>query len=110
MNYADGDTLKIELAITALQKPQAMEQLQGGTYIGLPGNLQELGLNEADILTDLQGINRSTVGIQIGALEMSNVDLSKEMTDLIAAQRSYQFNTRAVSIADQMLGLINGIR
>ncbi|MER2115561.1 MAG: flagellar basal body rod C-terminal domain-containing protein, partial [Solibacillus isronensis] len=36
--------------------------------------------------------------------------VSKEMTNLIQAQRSYQFNTRAITIADQMLGLINGIR
>lgn len=107
VNYEDGDILKFELGITALQKPQAMEQLQGGTYLGLPENQQGLVV---DILTDLQGINRSQVGIEIGALEMSNVDVSKEMTDLIAAQRSYQFNSRAVTIADQMLGLINGIR
>jgi len=48
--------------------------------------------------------------MQIGTLESSNVDISKEMTDLIAAQRSYQFNSRAITLADQMLGLINGIR
>ena len=83
-----------QLGITSLQKPQVMENLQGGTYIGLPENLDELGYTEAEILTNLQGANRQ-VGIQKGALEMSNVDLSKEMTNLIQAQRSYQFNTRA---------------
>ena len=41
---------------------------------------------------------------------MSNVNLSKEMTELIQTQRSYQFNARTVTLADQMLGLINGIR
>lgn len=108
-NYENGTTLSFQLGISSLQKPQVMEQLQGGTYIGLPENLDELGYTEQQILTDLQGANRQ-VGIQKGALEMSNVDLSKEMTNLIQAQRSYQFNTRAVTIADQMLGLINGIR
>lgn len=108
-NYPNGQTQSFQLAITALQKPQVMENLQGGTYIGLPENLAELGYTEAEILTNLQGGNRQ-VGIEKGALEMSNVDLSKEMTNLIQAQRSYQFNTRAVTIADQMLGLINGIR
>ena len=110
VSYANSATVNIELAITAMQKPQTMEQLQGGAYIGLPNNLANLGYTEAEILTNLQGVNRQQVGIQLGALEMSNVDLSKEMTDLIATQRSYQFNTRAISIADQMLGLINGIR
>jgi flagellar basal-body rod protein FlgG len=109
VNYPNGGTQEFQLGITALQKPQVMETLQGGTYIGLPQNLAELGYTEADILTNLQGANRQ-VGIQQGALEMSNVDLSQEMTNLIQAQRSYQFNTRAISIADQMLGLINGIR
>ena len=108
-NYENGTTLSFQLGISSLQKPQVMEQLQGGTYIGLPENLDELGYTEQQVLTDLQGANRQ-VGIQKGALEMSNVDLSKEMTNLIQAQRSYQFNTRAVTIADQMLGLINGIR
>lgn len=108
-NYPNGQTQSFQLAITALQKPQVMENLQGGTYIGLPENLAELGYTEAEILTNLQGGNRQ-VGIEKGALEMSNVDLSKEMTNLIQAQRSYQFNTRAVTISDQMLGLINGIR
>ncbi|MCH7320582.1 flagellar hook-basal body protein [Solibacillus sp. MA9] len=109
VNYANGQPQRFQLAVSTLQKPQIMENLQGGTYIGLPENLDELGYTEAEILTDLQGANRQ-VGIQKGALEMSNVDLSKEMTNLIQAQRSYQFNTRAVTIADQMLGLINGIR
>ncbi|MEK4067118.1 MULTISPECIES: flagellar basal body rod C-terminal domain-containing protein [Bacillaceae] len=32
------------------------------------------------------------------------------MTDLINVQRSYQFQSRAVTMADQMSGLVNGIR
>ena len=108
-SYPNGQTQSFQLGITQLQKPQVMESINGGTYIGLPNNLAELGYTEADILTNLQGANRQ-VGIQKGALEMSNVDLSQEMTNLIQAQRAYQFNSRAVTIADQMLGLINGIR
>ena len=108
-SYPNGQTQSFQLGVTQLQKPQVMESINGGTYIGLPNNLAELGYTEADILTNLQGVNRQ-VGIQKGSLEMSNVDLSQEMTNLIQAQRAYQFNSRAVTIADQMLGLINGIR
>lgn len=107
--YENGASLRFQLGISELQKPNVMEKLQGGTYIGLPENLDALGFTQAQVMTDLQGANRQ-VGIQKGALEMSNVDVSKEMTNLIQAQRSYQFNTRAITIADQMLGLINGIR
>lgn len=106
----NGQVIQYDLAVTKITKPQVMEQLNGGTYLSLPANLAELGYAEGDVLTELQGQNRNEVSMQIGALEMSNVDLSKEMTNLIAAQRSYQYNSRAVTIADQMLGLINGIR
>ncbi len=106
----NGQVIQYDLAVTKITKPQVMEQLNGGTYLSLPANLAGLGYAEGDVLTELQGQNRNEVSMQIGALEMSNVDLSKEMTNLIAAQRSYQYNSRAVTIADQMLGLINGIR
>lgn len=109
VNFNDGNVIGYELGITELQKPQVMEQLSG-TYVALPTNLAELDYTQADIVTDLQGIARNEIGITNGSLEMSNVDISKEMTDLIQAQRSYQFNSRAITMADQMLGLINGIR
>jgi flagellar basal-body rod protein FlgG len=41
--------------------------------------------------------------IQGGFLEQSNVDVVAEMVNLIQAQRSYEFNTKAVQTADQML-------
>ncbi|SOC34750.1 flagellar hook-basal body protein [Ureibacillus acetophenoni] len=106
VNYPTGETITAELGITELQKPQAMEHISN-TYIGIPENFA--GLRE-DILIDLLGPARTEIGLQNGALEQSNVDISKEMTDLITAQRSYQFQSRAITLADQMLGLINGIR
>lgn len=110
VDYADGQVIQFDLAVTQITKPQVMEHLNNGAYISVPNNLQELGYAEGDVLTELQGLNRNEVSMQIGTLESSNVDVSKEMTDLIAAQRSYQFNSRAITLADQMLGLINGIR
>jgi len=107
--YPDGTTQQRELAVSVLQKPNAMEQLSG-TYIAMPNNLEELGLNAEEIMTDLQGANRGEIAMANGMLELSNVDTSKEMTDLMTAQRSYQFNARSITIADQMMGLINGIR
>ncbi|UTW68327.1 hypothetical protein KHA80_11530 [Anaerobacillus sp. HL2] len=32
------------------------------------------------------------------------------MSELILAQRNYQFNSRSISMADQMMGLVNNIR
>jgi flagellar hook protein FlgE len=38
-----------------------------------------------------------------GTLEMSNVDLAAEFTDMITAQRGFQANSRVISTADEML-------
>ena len=38
-----------------------------------------------------------------GALEMSNVDLAQEFTNMITAQRGFQANSRIISTADDML-------
>jgi flagellar hook protein FlgE len=46
-----------------------------------------------------------------GAVEMSNVDLAAEFTNMITAQRGFQANSRIISTADQMLAdLVNLIR
>jgi flagellar hook protein FlgE len=38
-----------------------------------------------------------------GALEMSNVDLSQEFTDMITTQRGFQANSRVITTTDEML-------
>ncbi len=41
--------------------------------------------------------------ITSGALEMSNVDLAQEFTNMITAQRGYQSNARVITTSDEML-------
>ena len=41
--------------------------------------------------------------IQAGALELSNVDLASEFTNLITTQRAYQANARVITTSDEML-------
>jgi len=41
--------------------------------------------------------------INPGALEMSNVDLSKEFTDMIVTQRGFQANSRVITTSDSLL-------
>ncbi len=52
-------------------------------------------------------INPSGVGgsgkITPGTLEMSNVDLSQEFTDMIVTQRGFQANSRIITTSDEML-------
>ena len=47
--------------------------------------------------------NQGTGTLRSGALEMSNVDLSREFTEMIIAQRGFQANTRMITVSDEML-------
>lgn len=62
----------------------------GEAFLGLPGE---------------EGFGR----ILQGSLESSNVEIVQEMTDMIAAQRAYEINARAISATDQMLQATNDL-
>ena len=106
---ANGTQQRVNLGVVSVNKPQFLEKLGGNLY-GFPANMNELGVNETDIITSLTGNLRGEIGMKQRALEASNVDVAKEMSDLLTAQRMYQFQSRSVTMADQMLGLVNTIR
>ncbi|TDQ38702.1 flagellar hook-basal body protein [Aureibacillus halotolerans] len=84
-----------------------IEVLQPDAMIATNGRLAARGVDEAAVLANVNVNNRR---IMAGALEASNVDIAIEMTDMVRAQRAYQLNSRSISIADQMNGLINSMR
>jgi flagellar hook protein FlgE len=45
-----------------------------------------------------------------GTLEMSNVDMATEFTNMIQAERGYQANSSVISTADQMLQTLVQLR
>lgn len=45
-----------------------------------------------------------------GYLEVSNVDLSQEMTDMIVTQRAFQLSSKGITAADEMWEMINNLR
>ncbi|MDX8397123.1 MAG: flagellar basal-body rod protein FlgG [Mariprofundaceae bacterium] len=45
-----------------------------------------------------------------GMLEMSNVNMVEEMVNLIAGQRAYEMNSKAIQAADEMLQTANNVR
>jgi flagellar hook protein FlgE len=48
--------------------------------------------------------NTGNTGLTIGGVvEMSNVDLATEFTEMITAQRGFQANSRVISVSDEML-------
>lgn len=109
VTMTDGTLQSFAIGVIQVHKPQFLES-KGNNLYGVPVDFPGLGVAEEEIFTELSGELRNEIGVQQGALEQSNVDLSKEMTDLLNVQRAYQFQSRAISLADQMMGLINGIR
>ncbi|MEK5136495.1 MULTISPECIES: flagellar hook-basal body protein [Priestia] len=92
------------LGLTRVNRPQSLEAV-GSSLFRVPN-----ALNQENGVQNLQGDERAGAGIQQGFLEQSNVDMSKEITDMTLTQRAYQFNSQSISIADQMMGLVNSIR
>ncbi|WP_433749748.1 flagellar hook protein FlgE [Falsibacillus pallidus] len=71
------------------------------------------GLSKTGNNTFQESINSGTANINVpgegrgniasGSLEMSNVDLSEEFTEMIVAQRGFQANTRIITTSDEIL-------
>jgi flagellar basal-body rod protein FlgG len=101
-----GGGQAFNLGIVSIERPQYLEA-KGNGLLGLPANST---VAVGAVVRDLTGALRSEIGVQQGALEKSNVDISKEMTDMMNVQRSYQFQSRAVTLGDQMMGLVNSLR
>jgi len=78
-----------------------------------PAGLEEMGNNlfvETPNSGPFDGVG-SDGEMQGGVLEMANVDLSQEFTEIITTQRGFQANSRIISASDQMLQeLVNLVR
>lgn len=92
-----------QLEVVEAVRPRLLEAT-GNNNFRLPTDLAALGYNQAEIIQEVPASLKS------GTLETSNVNMGKELTDLITAQRSYQFNARTISMGDQMMGLVSQLR
>ncbi len=93
-----------QLKIVRVLRPQALQPVGGNMY--------QLDPQSAQAVSTFQGNTPGTnqIAIHQGALELSNVDLTQEMTELILMQRAFQLNSRAMSTADQMMNSANNLR
>jgi flagellar hook protein FlgE len=74
-----------------------------------PGGLQKVkdsvytsSSNSGEPIYGAAGKQSSSV-IKPGALELSNVELAQEFTDMITTQRGYQANARVITVSDSLL-------
>ncbi len=89
------------------ENQQAYQLALGNVYN--PNGLLQLGENlygvsaaSGDLLLGRAGFEFET-SVVAGALEMSNVDLATEFTEMIVAQRGYQASARVVTTSDELL-------
>lgn len=99
--YTDGDRYLIgQIATAEFSNPQGL--------IGFGENLYEVSLNSGD--ARLGSIREKGGMIVTGALEMSNINLANEMTDLIIDQRGFQANSRSITTSDEMLQTLRDLK
>ncbi len=91
----DGKTVTVGvLALANVPNPNALEKSQGPYY-----SIRE---NTGEVMP-FEPTQGTTGQILNFGLEMSNVDLAKEFSDMITTQRGFQANTRIITVTDEML-------
>lgn len=70
-------------------------------------NMYQTSANSGNAILNVPG-QATSAAITAGALEISNVDLAQEFTNMIVAQRGFQANARVITTSDDMLNeLVN---
>lgn len=96
--YSDGTNsssyLLGQVGIVTFNNPGGLEKSGGNTY--------EQSYNSGTPEAGIAG-SSGYGSIQQGFLEMSNVDLANEFTEMIVTSRAYQANSRSISTSDEML-------
>lgn len=94
IEYTNGETAEGgRLALGWLPDLQSMKQIGNGLFVvDDPGRVQ------------IEAANEGVMGRIAGAsVEISNVELSQEFTDLVIVQRGFQVSSQVVSIANEMI-------
>ena len=93
-NYSNGDTVNLgKVALANFSNPTGLRQL-GNSYWSASGISGQATLGAA---------NENGFGSLLsGTLEGSNVDITEELVSLIAAQRNFQANAKALDTASQI--------
>lgn len=118
-----ADALSINISadgIVSVTQPGLTEPTEIGNFelakFINPSGLQALGKNmylptaaSGDATTGVPGSDGFGTLLQ-GFLEMSNVNVVEEMVSMIAAQRAYEINSKAIQTTDEMLQTANGMK
>lgn len=100
-SYADLPAETFQLGMAQVNRSALLEKAGDNRY-RLPGT-------EAEQIA-AGALQLAQFPVSHGFLETSNVDMTTEMTELIATQRLFQSQGRAISFADDMMGLVNTMK
>ncbi len=87
-------TTHASIALARFANPGGLEKVGENLYVSSANTGEATYLSPADV-----GAGK----LVSGSLEMSNVDLSEEFTEMIVAQRGFQANTRIITTSDEIL-------
>ena len=83
-----------QLALCTVENPNGLEKASGYYYT--------IGANAGE--TEVIKPNGGPAGkIKSGWLEMANVDLANEFSNMITTQRGFQANSKIITVTDEML-------
>ena len=100
--YSNGTNRVIgQIAMASFTNDRGLEKAGDSTYVESNNSGQAM-IGESGV----QGKGK----LLSGALEMSNVDLSEQMTDMIVTQRGFQSNAKTIQTADTLLETVLGLK
>ncbi len=100
----DNGTSKLlgQIAVANFANPSGLEKIGDNLYQSTPNSGAFDGIGE--------DITAGSGALSTGVLEMSNVDLSAEFTDMITTQRGFQANSRIITVSDSMLEELTNLK
>jgi len=94
--YTNGQTKLLgQIVVAAFQNPAGLQKVGSNLFIATTNSGDFDGLG--------QDITSRGGSFNSGVLEMSNVDLSREFTEMITTQRGFQANSRIITSSDELL-------
>lgn len=100
--YSNGTNRVIgQIALATFANDRGLEKAGDNTYVET-NNSGEARIGESGVA--------GKGSLLAGALEMSNVDLSEQMTDMIVTQRGFQSNAKTIQTADTLLETVLGLK
>ncbi len=98
--FSNGQSKTLgQIAMASFSNPAGLLRSSDSTF--------QTSVNSGEPLIGLSGSGNRGL-MSSGTLEMSNVDLSREFTNLIIAQRGFQANSRVITTTDELLAdLVN---